>query len=550
MRGFATIVVAILTTLGFVTGAQAEKRLALVIGNSAYQHTAELKNPRNDAAEIAAALKGLRFEVVEGLDLDKRTMEITVRKFAQALKNADVALFFYAGHGLQVNGQNYLVPIDARLEDATGLDFEMIRLDLVHRAMERETKANLIFLDACRDNPLSRNLARAMGTRSGDIGHGLAPVELGVGTLISFSTQPGNVALDGEGRNSPFASALAKRIRTEGEDLSSILIGVRNDVMEATRNRQIPWEHSALRSKFFFSAPAPADPMSKANTQAEVELAYWNAAQASGNAGAFRSYLERYPYGSYAGPATLMLDKLRQEEASRIALAAREAELRRAEDEKKKAEYAKRAEELAAAHEEVRKAQAAVRAEAQRLAALQAAAETAKAAEAARASQQSSSAPPVQVANLPSAGEPKPSAGSVADPAALTRSLKTELKRVGCDPGSADGAWGTQAKAALAKFARLTKVSLSIDVPTTAALEALAGQKGRVCPLTCAAGEIESKGRCIAHAAAKPASEKRVTSASKGNNDAGASKPKLCRFGAQAQMMGPCTGAADERPIN
>ena len=211
-------VVAILTTLGFVTGARAEKRLALVIGNSAYQHTAELKNPRNDAADIAAALKGLKFEVVEGLDLDKRTMEITVRKFAQALKNADVALFFYAGHGLQVNGQNYLVPIDARLEDATGLDFEMIRLELVHRAMERETKANLIFLDACRDNPLSRNLARAMGTRSGDIGHGLAPVESGVGTLISFSTQPGNVALDGEGRNSPFASALAKRIRTEGED--------------------------------------------------------------------------------------------------------------------------------------------------------------------------------------------------------------------------------------------------------------------------------------------------------------------------------------------
>ena len=534
-------VVAILTTLGFVTGARAEKRLALVIGNSAYQHTAELKNPRNDAADIAAALKGLKFEVVEGLDLDKRTMEITVRKFAQALKNADVALFFYAGHGLQVNGQNYLVPIDARLEDATGLDFEMIRLELVHRAMERETKANLIFLDACRDNPLSRNLARAMGTRSGDIGHGLAPVESGVGTLISFSTQPGNVALDGEGRNSPFASALAKRIRTEGEDLSTILIGVRNDVMEATRNRQIPWEHSALRTRFFFSAPAAAPPaVSKASTQAEIELAYWNAAQTSGSVSAFKSYLERYPHGAYAGSASLMIDKLRQEEESRVALTAREAELRKAEDakrtaeaeQKKKAEDAKRAEELAAAREAVRVA------ENERLAALKAAADARKTIEAAKST-------PLQVASLPPASEP-----AASDTAGLARSLKTELKRVGCDPGSTDGAWSTQAKEALAKFARSAKVSLSVDAPTAAALEALTNQKGRVCPLVCGAGEIEVKGRCIAKAREPMSKPKSATIDAKQKSRATEPKSQgggLCYDGRPGQLV-PCSyGGAQQK---
>jgi Caspase domain len=163
-----------------------------------------------------------------------------------------VSLFFYAGHGLQVAGQNYLMPIDAKAETADALDWEMVRLDLVQRIMERVTSTNIIFLDACRNNPLARNLARAMGTRSAEISRGLATVESGVGTLISFSTQPGNVALDGSGRNSPFAGALVKHISSD-DDLSAILISVRNDVMKETQGKQVPWEHSALRARFYFS---------------------------------------------------------------------------------------------------------------------------------------------------------------------------------------------------------------------------------------------------------------------------------------------------------
>src|SRR5262245_16236796 len=201
--------------------AAADKRVALVIGNSAYRHTSTLPNPRQDAGDIAATLKRLGFVVLEGMDLDKSAMDRTIQQFARELTGADTGLFFYAGNGLQLDGQNYLVPIDAKLEDAIGLDFETVRLDLVHRTMERAARTNLIFLDACRDNPLARNLARAFGTRSAKIGKGLAVVESGDGTLISFSTQPGNVAVDGTGRNSPYAAALLSQLLQSRDDLSS-----------------------------------------------------------------------------------------------------------------------------------------------------------------------------------------------------------------------------------------------------------------------------------------------------------------------------------------
>jgi uncharacterized caspase-like protein len=233
----------------------AENRVALVIGNSAYLHAPELANPKNDAEDLATALRKLEFKVIKGLDLDKARMDRAIRDFAEAAKGARIGVFFYAGHGLQVGGRNYLIPIDAQLKTADALDFEMLGLDVVQRTMEAVSDTNVLFVDACRDNPLSRNLARAMGTRSAAIGRGLVAQEAGAGTLISFSTQPGNVALDGIGsRNSPYAAALAKHIGTQEKDLPAILIQVRRDVMMATAKRQIPWEHSALTAEIRFSA--------------------------------------------------------------------------------------------------------------------------------------------------------------------------------------------------------------------------------------------------------------------------------------------------------
>ncbi|HUJ37783.1 MAG TPA: caspase domain-containing protein [Hyphomicrobium sp.] len=238
--------------------AHAEKRVALVVGNSAYKQANPLANPVNDASEIASALKASGFDVILGVDLDKRTFDTKVRDFAELLESADVAIFFYAGHGLQVAGRNYLIPVDARLAGERDLDFDAENLDFILKQMElgRADKTNIVFLDACRDNPFAQNLARSMGTRSASIGKGLAQVDTGVGTFIAYSTQPGNVALDGKGKNSPFTAALAKHVREPGRDLTSVMIEVRKDVLAATDGKQVPWDHSALTGEFYFQPTA------------------------------------------------------------------------------------------------------------------------------------------------------------------------------------------------------------------------------------------------------------------------------------------------------
>jgi len=241
-----------------IPGQANTKRAALVIGNAAYAHASELRNPRNDAQAIAKALEQMGFTVISGFDLGHAEMGRTIQRFAAALDGAAVGIFYYAGHGIQINGTNYLVPTDSRLETEHSPDFELIRVDVVQRIMESRYRTNILFLDACRDNPLVRNLSRAMGTRSISIGRGLAPTESGVGTLVSFSTQPGNVALDGAGRHSPYAEALTRHMSLPGVHVGDMLISVRRDVMHATSNKQVPWEHSALTDKFYFSIPVPA----------------------------------------------------------------------------------------------------------------------------------------------------------------------------------------------------------------------------------------------------------------------------------------------------
>ena len=195
--------------------AQAERRVALVIGNSAYVNAAALRNPRNDAGDIAETLKKLGFEVELGLDLDQRGFGQIIEKFGRDLDGADVGVFFYAGHALQISDKNYLVSTTARLENEFLVASETMELEPIVRLMESKAPTNLIFLDACRNNPLADNLRRSLAAtkRSANLGRGLARIEAtGRDTLIAFAAAPGQEATDGSDRNSPFTAALLRRL--------------------------------------------------------------------------------------------------------------------------------------------------------------------------------------------------------------------------------------------------------------------------------------------------------------------------------------------------
>jgi uncharacterized caspase-like protein len=275
LRTLPSLAAAVLAGSLLALPASAQKRVGLVIGNSAYKHATALANPANDANDMGAALKELGFEVILGLDLDKRGFDQRVREFSRALPDAETGVFYYAGHGLQVLGRNFLIPVDAQLQSERDLDFEASSLDFILKQMEldRDGKTSIVFLDACRDNPLAGNLARSMGTRSAGVGRGLAQVQAGVGTFVAYSTQPGNVALDGQERNSPFTAALATSIKEPGRNLTSVMIDVRRKVLAATNGRQVPWDHSALTGDFYFhlaSAPGAVPRVTPPDSSADA----------------------------------------------------------------------------------------------------------------------------------------------------------------------------------------------------------------------------------------------------------------------------------------
>jgi hypothetical protein len=282
---------------GLSGAAFAEGRVALVIGNSAYQHVTQLKNPRNDAEQLTNRLQAIGFEVIGGVDLDRRGLVEALIKFGRAAEKAEVALFFYAGHGLQVNGQNYLVPVDAMVEFESEIDLSLVSLSGVMQQLERGSRTNIVFLDACRDNPFAKELARSMGNRSA-----VSLNKSGSGTFIAFATQPDAVAADGAGSNSPFTTALLKHIDVPGQSISDMMIEVRNDVIATTNGAQIPWDSSSLTGRFAFVPAKLADaaPTNQAPASAIVERDAYDQAVGVGSCGAYEAFIRRYPDSFYA----------------------------------------------------------------------------------------------------------------------------------------------------------------------------------------------------------------------------------------------------------
>ena len=239
--------------------AATSRRVALVIGNGGYAHVRPLPNPSNDARSIAKSLRDIGFTVTEGIDLDRTAMQSRIRDFLREAARAQVAVVYYAGHGIQVDGRNYLVPVDAQFQPGNRMTDAMMDMDTIMAGLDDQVRTNILILDACRNNPMASKVVSAGPARDIEAGSsGLAAPTtlgagstLGAGTLIAFATAPGQVALDGEGANSPFSAALSRHIGTPGLEVQQMLTRVRAEVVAATKGKQVPWSNSSLLGEVY-----------------------------------------------------------------------------------------------------------------------------------------------------------------------------------------------------------------------------------------------------------------------------------------------------------
>src|SRR5262245_1142988 len=514
-----------------IVPAKGDTRVALVIGNSEYRHIAYLNNPQNDARLLAETLTGLGFKLVGNgpqLNLNKSQFDQAVQDFANEIQNADVALFYYAGHGVQVRGANYLVPVGANPTREVDVDFQMLDINLVLRGMEYgRARLNLVILDACRNNPFGVRGLRAASA-------GLAQMQAPEGTLISFATQPGNVAQDGSEGNSPFSKALAQTIRTPGLDIFRAFNEVGLIVSRATGGEQQPWVSlSPIKGDFYFAE------IPKKETDPLIEQArHFEAAARVDTTDAWDSFLKLHKSGYYADLARAQRAKVvaaqqakakaeaearaKAEAEARAQAEAterqrREAEVKAARDaalkaagESTAAEKAKREAEARAAQTELEKAeretaaarQAQEAAKAAQLEAERTVHELQQALERARQEAAAQAKKQVELAAL-SSGPALPSVLRTTD---VVRLLKYQLRQAGCDPGNDTGVWDESSRRAIERFNKYAGTRLDVNAPNLEALSAIRTKSGRICPLVCSAGTRIEGDRCVA---IKPKSEEK-----------------------------------------
>jgi uncharacterized caspase-like protein len=307
--------------------ASAETRVALVIGNGAYASTAQLPNPPHDAEDVAGSLRRSGFEVYQGVDLRQADMQDLTIRFARAASRADVAMFYYSGHAMQYNGVNYLMPVDAVLTDEADLK-RFVRVDDIVNDLQQAKNLRILVLDSCRDNPLAENLKRSAGaTRAASIGRGLSKVEAPRGTIVSFSTQSGQTAADGSGRNSPYTSAFLKHIE-EPQEIGDVFRDISSDVYDSSGKTQLPELSLSIIGKFYLNGPvsvtvAPAPQAAPRADPCAAAEAHWKAADGIGTLGAYEDHLARFPNCIFANLAKARIEGLKQKAALAPAAAPR-----------------------------------------------------------------------------------------------------------------------------------------------------------------------------------------------------------------------------------
>ncbi|WP_245453938.1 caspase family protein [Bradyrhizobium sp. AC87j1] len=505
--------------------AQAEKRVALVIGNSAYKSAPKLANPASDAGLIGGMLRKAGFDTVDvRQDLNASEMRKALREFGGRTRDADVAVIYYAGHGMEVDGTNYLIPTDAALEADTDVYDEALPIDRVLVSIEPAKQLRLVILDACRDNPFAKTMKRTVASRA--IGRGLAKVEpTSPNMMIAFAAKAGSTASDGDSRNSPFATALADHLPKPGLDLRKAFGFVRDDVLRSTANKQEPFVYGSLGGDDVPLVPAkPAATGPQANPQSELRRDYELALQLATRDG-WEAFLAQYPDGFYANLAKGQLNKIAAEEtrasAEQKAKAAEQEKTRLMTERAQKAEQdkaaaaAKAAEEARIAAEKQKQIEqaraeaaeqqrkiaeaAAAKALAEKQAAEKAKAELAAKQAAERAEQ---AAKPTADRQLPEVENQKvaalsPAPASTLSAADLTKSVQSELRRVGCLSAAADGDWSATSQRSLTLFNKYAGTQLDVKLASVDALDALKAKPGRVCPLVCNFGFKADGDQCV-----------------------------------------------------
>ncbi|MCK1385608.1 caspase family protein [Bradyrhizobium sp. 21] len=532
------VALAVALMLAAATHAQADKRVALVLAVSNYQSVARLANPDNDAAAISTVFKQMGFDSVElRRDLGASEMRRAVREFAAVAADSDMAVVYYAGHGIEVNGANFLIPADARLQSDFDVEDETVPLDRILQAINPAKRLRLVILDACRDNPFAERMTRSVATRS--MGRGLAKIEPATAdTLIAFAAKAGAVAGDGDGAHSPFATALLNHLATPGLDLRLTLGRVRDEVLKSTGRRQEPFVYGSLGGDTVALVPLAAPPV---DPDAEARRDYEFAAQI-GTREAWTSFLGVHGSGIYANSAHAALDRLgaaekASEKADQLKRQAEEQARRKSDDLKRQIEEqaarqaeqaklqvseqarrdlekerqriadqakrdlddarrqvaeARRQAEDAAVQVEQAKKQAALDAQQQ----IEAARREQERRERERQSALAALTPPAAPAPA-SVLAPAPVVVPVMDPADVARLLQAHLRRVGCDPGAADGAWSAPSQKALDNFNRNAGTKFDVKVASLDALDAVRARPDRVCPLLCAGGQKVEGDRCV-----------------------------------------------------
>jgi flagellar biosynthesis GTPase FlhF len=526
LRLFGLLIVAtwLSTWLGTGSALAAEKRVALVMGNSAYKNVARLANPVNDAALVGGMFKKAGFDTVDiKLDLNVAEMRKALRDFGGKAREADVAVVYYAGHGIEFDGTNYLIPTDATLETDSDVLDETLPLDRALFAVEPAKQLRLVILDACRDNPFAKTMKRTIAARA--IGRGLAKVEpTSPNTMIAFAAKAGSTASDGDAKDSPFAMALVERLPMPGLDLRKAFGFVRDDVLKSTGYKQEPYVYGSLGGDDVSLVPAkPAAAGPQANPDSEIRRDYELALQL-GTRDVWSSFINRYPSGFYTDLAKSQLSKIVAEEARAAAAEkARQAEdekarlaterakkaeqekaaaaAKAAEDARIAAEKAKQIEETKAAAAEQRRkdAEAAVaKALAEKQAAENALADKIANDKAAAelAAKQPADAKARESEQKVAAVAPTSSPPSLS-PKETAQLVQSELRRVGCLATAADGDWNASSQRSLTLFNKYAATKFDAKQASFEALDAIKAKPGRVCPLVCDHGFKADGDACV-----------------------------------------------------